>query len=124
MLFINDSYNASRESICSALETLTEVAGTRRRVAVLSEMLELGRYAEEEHRAVGSYALGKVDQIYCIGAGARPIKALFEEVGRSCHYYEDKEELKKTLQNDLKEGDVVLVKGGRLYNLGDLLEHI
>ena len=50
---INDAYNANPRSMESALETLVEVKGGGRAIAVLGDMLELGDFAEEAHAQVG-----------------------------------------------------------------------
>ncbi|MDQ3857647.1 MAG: UDP-N-acetylmuramoyl-tripeptide--D-alanyl-D-alanine ligase, partial [Actinomycetota bacterium] len=55
-LLINDAYNANPLSMAAALEHLAERAGTRRRVAVLGDMAELGPGAAAYHREVGALA--------------------------------------------------------------------
>lgn len=52
VLLIDDSYNANPSSMRAALSTLAEIGGTRRRVAILGEMKELGFLAEAEHEAL------------------------------------------------------------------------
>src|SRR3990172_341631 len=59
-LILDDTYNASPESVLAALNLLHELEG--RRVAVLGDMLELGAYEEEGHRLVGRRAREVVDQ--------------------------------------------------------------
>lgn len=122
ILFIKDAYNANRNSICSAIETLSSLPQGKRKVAVLSEILELGTFAEQEHEAVARYALTRVDELFCIGEGAKLLKQLFDEAGKICHHFSDKEALRTALKENLREDDVVLLKGGRLYNLGELVE--
>lgn len=122
-LFLSDAYNANKNSICSALETLQALPHKGRRVAVLSEILELGAFAEAEHQEVAHCALKTVDHLYCIGPGAKLIKEIFDREEKPCFYCEDKDVLKEALTKELQEGDVVLLKGGRRYNLSDLVEH-
>ena len=56
-LIMDDSYNASPESMLAALQTLAGLAGGRRRkIAALGGMLELGDYAEAAHRELGDQA--------------------------------------------------------------------
>lgn len=122
-LFLKDAYNANKTSLCRAFETLSSVAAGKRRVAVISEMLELGSFSEDEHQAVGKFALNTVDALYLIGPGAKVIKTLFDQANKPCYYCENKDILRDTLKKELQEDDVILIKGGRLYNLGDLVEH-
>ncbi|MDC6641746.1 Mur ligase family protein, partial [Leclercia adecarboxylata] len=62
---IDDSYNANPASICAAIDVLTSFAG--RTILVLGDMGELGEWAEQGHREVGAYAVGKVDTLYAVG---------------------------------------------------------
>src|SRR5262249_26317578 len=56
-LFVNDSYNASEISLKAALESLPSPNNGGKRIAVIGEMLELGKYSERCHRQVGEFAL-------------------------------------------------------------------
>ena len=49
---INDSYNASYESIKAALEYISSIASNRK-IAVLGDVLELGEFSEEMHKKIG-----------------------------------------------------------------------
>ena len=122
ILFINDAYNASRNSVCSALETLSVLPQGKRKVAVLSEILELGAFAKEEHEAIAHYALDRVDALFCVGEGARSYKDVFDSKDRVCHHFADVATLREALKEKLLDDDVVLLKGGRAYNLGCLVE--
>lgn len=62
---IDDSYNANPASICAAIDVLASFAG--RTILVLGDMGELGEWAEQGHREVGAYAVGKVDTLYAVG---------------------------------------------------------
>ena len=102
-------------SMRAALETLKEIGGTRRRVAVLGEMKELGPLAEEEHDALGDVlaASGVAVAIGCGGLATRIIerakaKGLNEAIAAT-----DTLEAAKEAVARVKEGDAVLVKGSR-----------
>ena len=69
---LNDSYNASPESMRSALDTLAALEGNRR-IAVLGGMLELGDAGDAEHRDIGIYATSRADIVVAVGEVARPI---------------------------------------------------
>ncbi len=122
VLFINDSYNASPESMSAALENMPAPSGDGRRVAVLGEMKELGRFSEESHRKIGRLALSKVDHLFCYGAACRPMIEVFTEVGRSVEFLQDFEGLRRRLFSFLQEGDVVLVKGSNSNGLWKLFD--
>jgi UDP-N-acetylmuramoyl-tripeptide--D-alanyl-D-alanine ligase len=114
---INDTYNASPASTKAALQTLADLAGERRKIAVLGNMLELGPRALEGHREIGEtaavlnlaglVAVGDLAAaIYdgAIGAGFPAEKA---------YQCLDNSEAAGVLKKLLQAGDVVLVKGSR-----------
>jgi UDP-N-acetylmuramoyl-tripeptide--D-alanyl-D-alanine ligase len=108
-LLINDAWNAHPISMRAALEHLAERAGSRRRVAVLGEMAELGDYAGEAHREVARAVeeVG-VDVLITVGSQARVYG------GRGVA---DAAEAIEVLRGELKPGDAVLVKGARVLGL-------
>lgn len=116
VLFIDDSFNASFTSIAAALKSLP--AG-RRRIAILSEMVEMGPCHEEEHRKVGLYAKNILDELLVLGkeGGAMIIKACGK--GR---LFTDFQALKEAMETLVQEGDVVLIKGAHKYALWRLVE--
>jgi UDP-N-acetylmuramoyl-tripeptide--D-alanyl-D-alanine ligase len=124
---INDAYNASPDSMKGALEVLRDVPGERK-VAVLSDMLEMGEYAEEGHRLVGEYAaLGGTDILIAVGKASRFIALEAKERGmdsNSIHYFESKEEAAELLDCIIRKEDVILVKGSRGMKMEELVNRI
>ncbi|WP_236031072.1 UDP-N-acetylmuramoyl-tripeptide--D-alanyl-D-alanine ligase [Ktedonospora formicarum] len=70
---IDDSYNANRQSILAIAQAMhdTTLASGGRRWAVLGDILELGKYSREEHRACGAALAPLVDSLVAIGEQAR-----------------------------------------------------
>jgi UDP-N-acetylmuramoyl-tripeptide--D-alanyl-D-alanine ligase len=113
-LLLDDTYNASPQSMLAALNLLDEMDG--RKVAVLGDMLELGRYEWKGHEMVGRRAAEIVDELITIGERGRMIAAAACRVGFSPHKVTelDTSELAiNFLQDRLCENDIVLVKGSR-----------
>jgi UDP-N-acetylmuramoyl-tripeptide--D-alanyl-D-alanine ligase len=109
---IDDSYNANPASTCAALETLVEVAGGARTIAVLGDMLELGPDAPALHQQVAQHAADlDVDLLFYAGAHPQLIREAFttDEVVTA----DDCSELLPILQSTVQNGDWVLVKGSR-----------
>ncbi|SFH93259.1 UDP-N-acetylmuramoyl-tripeptide--D-alanyl-D-alanine ligase [Pseudomonas guineae] len=104
---IDDSYNANPTSVCAAIDILAGFSG--RRVLVLGDIGELGEWAEQGHRQVGGYAVGKVDALYAVG----PLMAYaVEEFGSAGRYFNDQASLIAALQDE--QGDTtLLIKGSR-----------
>ncbi len=115
---LSDAYNASPASMKGALETLRDIPGARRRVAVLGEMRELGDFAEAGHADVGRAAAGaNLDLLVCVGgphvnalADAARAAGLSPAAIRA---FADTEEARAALPALLAPGDAVLVKGSR-----------
>lgn len=113
---INDSYNANPEAMRSMLELLAGVPG-RRKIAVLGEMLELGREAGTLHRGIGRLtAETGIDALVGIRGAASFMVEEAREAGMSgsaAVFFETSEEAGKFLRSYLRAGDVVLFKGSR-----------
>jgi UDP-N-acetylmuramoyl-tripeptide--D-alanyl-D-alanine ligase len=111
-LILDDSYNASPESTLAALNLLQELEG--RRVAVLGEMLELGQYEWQGHEKVGIRAAEVADRLIAVGEKAQQIVQAARKAGlpaRKITWVPDAPEAITILSSELKEGDVVLIKG-------------
>ncbi len=118
---VNDAYNASPESVRAALRALADMSAGQRSWAVLGAMGELGAAADEEHDAVGRLAvrLG-VDRLVVVGPEARRI-----HLGASLEGSWNGESVSvpsldaavDLLHDELRPGDVVLVKASRAVGL-------
>jgi len=112
-LLIDDSYNASPVSMAAALRVLADIAPARsgRRIAVLGDMLELGRDEEKFHRDLADDAeAAGIDLVFAAGTRmAAMYDALPERLrgGRA----DSSTDLSPIIAKSLRDGDVVLVKG-------------
>ncbi|HLO25720.1 MAG TPA: UDP-N-acetylmuramoyl-tripeptide--D-alanyl-D-alanine ligase [Geobacteraceae bacterium] len=116
IVLIDDSYNANPASMEAALRTVAGIREECRAVAVLGDMLELGPGSEQAHRAIGSLAASCVERLYLLGdmAGAVAMGAIEGGLPASAVIVAGShEEIAADLQENLIEGDVVLVKGSR-----------
>ena len=122
---INDSYNASYESMKASIEYLASMKNGRK-IAVLGDMFELGEYTEEMHRKVGiEAAKNKIDTLICIGDNSKYIVEEAEKNGMNAEniYYKNTvEEILEELKNIIKDNDNILIKasnGMKLYTLAE-----
>ncbi len=122
---INDCYNANPGAMLSMLELLRDTPGTRR-IAVLGEMLELGREAETLHRKVGRFAAeqGIHAVIGIRGAGRWMVSEAIAAglSGGAALFFETPESAGAFLKTYLKSGDTVLFKGSRGVHVERALE--
>lgn len=114
---IDDSYNSSPQSSKVALQILSELPSQGRKIAVFGDMLELGAESENDHRRVGEMVHDlKIDYLFVIGERSRDIARGAIQAGMSedkIFHFPKTLEAGIFLQERLKIGDVVLVKGSR-----------
>lgn len=123
---IDDSYNASPLSMHAALDTLRELPA-KRRIAVLGDMLEIGKYAPEAHERMGRLAAKSVDILFTVGPRAKFIADAAREAGMkraSIYSFDTADEAGKPLKELMREGDLTLVKGSHAMELSKVVDEI
>lgn len=123
---IDDSYNASPLSMHAALDTLNELKADRK-VAVLGDMLEIGKYAPEAHEEMGWLAAKIVDVLVTVGPRAKFIAKAAGEGGldyKNILSFDNADEAKKEVQRIIKKGDLILIKSSRAIKLDKVVEEI
>ena len=122
---IDDCYNANPNSVSSALLSLSALPG--RRVAILGDMLELGRDEKELHRDIGllSARLG-IDSLVCCGRLAEHIYKGHIAAGDSLEgwHFPMKDALFSVLPSLIKKGDTVLVKASHGEHFEEIVEEL
>lgn len=121
-IYINDSYNASPESMQAALINLPLPVAQKKRIAVLGEMRELGAYQVSGHEQVAREALNWIDHLICLGKGCLPMVEIFKEAQRPVDYFEDFEAMRLFLKQTATPGDIILLKGANSHALWRLAE--
>lgn len=117
---IDDTYNANPTSMAAALKSLSRLAGTRRKVAILGDMRELGGAYERSHREMGQLAAKLVDQLIVVGEGGKLIRQAALAAGLPA---EQTTELKDwdAIVPQLRDNDIVLVKGSRAVHMDKIV---
>ncbi len=113
-LLLDDTYNASPESMLAALNLLDELDG--RKIAVLGDMLELGPYEKQGHEMVGLRAARVADVLLTLGPRAHMIAEAARRAGMQkarIHEFEDMNPIVDWLNNNLAADDAALIKGSR-----------
>jgi UDP-N-acetylmuramoyl-tripeptide--D-alanyl-D-alanine ligase len=113
VLFINDAYNANPESMRAALSSLPAPKEGGKKIAVLGTMKELGDFSEREHRELGRFAQKYVDHLLVLGEEATPLYEGFAEVQKPAELFLHISDIALRLQELMRPGDTVLVKGSR-----------
>jgi UDP-N-acetylmuramoyl-tripeptide--D-alanyl-D-alanine ligase len=124
--FIIDCYNANPSSMKSGIALLSDVADLRPKVAIVGDMLELGRYSTQLHTALGRQLAGaRVDRILAVGRFARTVAKGARAAGitatkiMTAATSADAVPMARKL---VKRGDTVLLKGSRGIHLETVLE--
>lgn len=115
--FINDAYNASEISMKAALDVMKNKKTDGRKIAILGQMRELGKFSVSCHKNVGEAALNSVDRMICFGVECKPIVDVWKSANKPIEWFLEFDDLAKFLQKELQAGDSVLVKGSRSNQL-------
>jgi UDP-N-acetylmuramoyl-tripeptide--D-alanyl-D-alanine ligase len=121
-LIMDDTYNAAPTSVIAGLNLLSELEG--RKVAVLGDMLELGDFEERGHRMVGVRVADIADKLVVVGQRAKWIaeEAILSGLPKThVVILGDKDAAIEYLHNQIREGDVVLIKGSRGMHMDQIV---
>ena len=123
-----DCYNASVESMQSALTTVSAIPvnGQGRRIAVLADIKEGGADVVEYHRQVGrAAAASQFNALFCYGDDARYIaEEARANAALDVHYFPTKAELTDALRAYIREQDLLLFKGSHSMELEDVVDKL
>jgi len=124
---INDTYNASYDSMKAAIEYLSKQK-SERKIAVLGDMLELGEFSKEMHEKVGEeISKNNINILLTVGEYSKYIASKAEETGlkkENIFICKNNNEAIDILKNILKQDDIVLVKASNSMKLGEIVENI
>ena len=118
---IDDSYNSSPTALAVALAALAKVEGTKNKVAILGDMMELGKYSAEEHKKAGELVAKSLDSsrgdlLITVGQRAKGIRDGAVSAGFnpfSVISFDSSNEAAEKVKNMIKPGDIILVKGSQ-----------
>ena len=111
-LILDDCYNASPISMHTALDTLKDLPA-KRKIAVLGDMTELGKYTIPAHKEIGEIAAGCVNILFTVGGRAKFIAEGAIAKGfnkKNIHEFDTSEESLNNVQDLIQKEDLVLVK--------------
>lgn len=123
-VLVDDTYNASPAAVVEALTNLSLITN-RRRVAVLGDMLELGRFSVEEHEKIGALSKEKTDVLITVGIRSRETCKASVAAGMkedSVHCFDSTKEALKSIRDLIEPRDVVLLKGSQSIRMERLVE--
>ncbi|GLC32390.1 UDP-N-acetylmuramoyl-tripeptide--D-alanyl-D-alanine ligase [Clostridium omnivorum] len=120
---IDDSYNASPDSMRAAIEVLATIEG-KRKIAVLGTMRELGNTSYDLHKEIGEYAKIKgIDYIYTVGEYSEAYLAGFSNSNNSKNF-NNIEEVIEHIKDIVSIEDVILVKASRSMKFENIVNNL
>lgn len=122
---IDDTYNASPDSMKSAIDVLMKTRGIRS-VAILGDMFELGETSRYQHELVGRYAAENgVELLIAIGeCSVEMARGAREEGMENVMYFPDKDSFFKEMDKIIEKGDVILIKGSHGMAMDKIVNRI
>ncbi len=115
-MLIDDTYNSSPDAVLAALETLKGLECSGRKVAVLGDMMELGKYSGEQHRHIGKEIIGIANMLIAVGMRSKATADEAVKAGMSSdnvYSVNDSQAAATLLVPLVKAGDIILVKGSQ-----------
>ena len=125
---IDDTYNASPDSMRASLRVLSTMDGiSGRRIAVLADMLELGENEKTYHYEIGRYIAGEdIDEVYVYGdLSLEILRGITDSTDKiKTRHFPDRESLTAFLLDYVKKDDIVLLKGSNGMKLSEVSQAI
>ncbi len=135
-LIIDDSYNSSPLACETALKTLGEIKSGRK-IAILGDMLELGKHTIDAHKNIGKLVKENADVLVVVGPRAKSIKEGALEAGMLARRslgeggdegkifeFLDSREVGEFVKTFIHKGDLILVKGSQGMRMEKVVEEI
>lgn len=120
---IDDTYNASLDSVNNALSMLSKIDG--RKVFIFGDILELNEYAKEIHKEIGKSVIdNNIDVLITVGVNSRETYNIVYDANIEAYHYNNNEEMLHEIDNIIDIGDTILVKGSHGMNLIEVVEHL
>ncbi|MBQ9015298.1 MAG: UDP-N-acetylmuramoyl-tripeptide--D-alanyl-D-alanine ligase [Firmicutes bacterium] len=122
---VDDTYNASPDSMKGALKVLQQSSCSGRRTAILGEMYELGDTSDKLHYGVGVFARScGIDQLIAVGPMAKFIAEGCDGGETKTAYFPTKEAFLKKKNEYVSPGDLILVKASRGMKMEAIVEEL
>ena len=124
---IDDTYNASPDSMKAAIDVLSDMECSGKKYILLGDMFELGDNADAYHASVGDYMVGKnIDALLTIGEMSVLIAEHAEKANPALEIrsFDDKAKLKEYLKETFKPEDMILIKASNGMHLKEIVEFL
>ena len=127
LVIVNDTYNANPQSMAAALEIFSRIPTSGRKIAILGDMLELGKSSQSLHYNLGMDAARTVDIIIAIGKFSQAVIEGAIAAGINPNYvsaYDNNQIAITKLVDFINPKDTILIKGSRAMRLEEIVQGI
>ncbi len=124
---LDDSESATVFSMIEAIEILGKIQNFKRKIAVLGDILGIGKYTIEAHEAIGEKVAKNADLLFTFGSRAKFIAEGAKRKGMALEkifQYDTIEEGKIDLQNEIQKEDLILVDGSKEMRMANVVKEI
>jgi UDP-N-acetylmuramoyl-tripeptide--D-alanyl-D-alanine ligase len=122
-ILVDDAYNASASAVKNAMQTLSKFAG--RRIFVMSNMGELGSYAEQYHADMGRWAVEYgLHHLLLTGNSPELLRFTLMACDERAEYFATKLELGEKLKSYLNSNAMVVIKGSRSNRMEEVVSQV
>lgn len=124
---IDDTYNASPDSMKASIDVLSDLETKGKKIAVLGDMFELGENSEQYHYEVGQYIADKdIDELVVVGELSQNIIKAVKDSDSSmkCYSFKDNGEVTLYLLSVMTSDDIVLIKASNGMKLGEIVSNM
>ena len=119
IILLDDTYNSNPEGVIYSLQYLRRFSG--RKICVFGDMLELGESSQDEHQKVLNYVQDEgVDLVFLFGEHMAGASHNLDNV----FHFKDIDSLSSQLKDELKQGDIVLIKGSRSMKMERIVTYL
>lgn len=126
-IVIDDTYNSSPAALEAGLHMLKSLPFGKRKIAVIGDMLELGKYTNEAHREMGKLVKKSADLLITVGLRAKEVAVGAKSsrmAAKRIIQVEDALAANEVIDTLIEEGDVVFVKGSQGMRMERIVKHI
>ena len=116
-IIIDDSYNSSPDALHEALMALSKARVSGKKIAVLGDMMELGKYSSEEHKKAGNLALSSCDLLLTLGPRAKLMSD-------KAFNFDSISDISAYLKDMISIADVILVKGSQSMRMERIVKNL
>ena len=126
-MILDDTYNASPVAVLAGLKTLASFEGADRKIAVIGDMLQLGKHTVDSHKEIGYQLAEFCDLVITVGLRAKFVDEALREKKfgeRKMKHFENSVEAGEYLQDKIKTGDLIFIKGSQGMRMEKVVEEI